>query len=104
MFAAQVAAQPTVRPDQVERAKQLLASPNYPPRAIVESGGGAVIRCGDVEDLVGCFGRYAADRALVAEHGHRARASLERSYTRDQLCHRWVQLLESLVSGAGRTA
>lgn len=34
---AQVAAQPTVRPDQVERAKQLLASPNYPPRAIVES-------------------------------------------------------------------
>ena len=73
-------------------------------RAIVESGGGAVIRCGDVEDLVGCFGRYAADRALVAEHGHRARASLERSYTRDQLCHRWVQLLESLVSGAGRTA
>jgi len=36
-FAAQVAAQPTVRPEQVERAKQLLASPNYPPRAIVES-------------------------------------------------------------------
>jgi hypothetical protein len=34
---AQVAAQPTVRPDQVERAKQLLASPNYPLRAIVES-------------------------------------------------------------------
>jgi hypothetical protein len=37
VFAAQVAAQPTVRPDQVERAKQLLSSPNYPPRAIVES-------------------------------------------------------------------
>jgi len=73
-------------------------------RAIVESGGGFVIRCGDVEDLVACFEGYAADRALVAEHGHRARASLERSYTRDQLCHRWVQLLESLVSGAGRTA
>lgn len=36
-FVAQVAAQPTVRPEQVERAKQLLASPNYPPRAIVES-------------------------------------------------------------------
>jgi hypothetical protein len=36
-FTAQVAAQSTVRPDQVERAKQLLASPNYPPRAIVES-------------------------------------------------------------------
>ncbi len=36
-FVAQVAAQPTVRPGQVERAKQLLASPNYPPRAIVES-------------------------------------------------------------------
>ena len=36
-FMAQVAAQPTVRPEQVERAKQLLASPNYPPRAIVES-------------------------------------------------------------------
>ena len=36
-FVAQVAAQPSVRPDQVERAKQLLASPNYPPRAIVES-------------------------------------------------------------------
>ena len=36
-FVAQVAAQPTVRPDQVERAKQLLASPSYPPRAIVES-------------------------------------------------------------------
>ena len=36
-FVAQVAAQPTVRPDQVERAKQLLSSPNYPPRAIVES-------------------------------------------------------------------
>jgi hypothetical protein len=37
VFAAQVAAQPTVRPDQVERAKQLLASPNYPPRAIVDA-------------------------------------------------------------------
>jgi hypothetical protein len=37
VLAAQVAAQPTVRPDQVERAKQLLSSPNYPPRAIVES-------------------------------------------------------------------
>ena len=37
LFTAQVAAQPSVRPDQVERAKQLLASPNYPPRAIVES-------------------------------------------------------------------
>ena len=36
-FTAQVAAQPAVRPDQVERAKQLLSSPNYPPRAIVES-------------------------------------------------------------------
>ena len=36
-FTAQVAAQPTVRPEQVERAKQLLSSPNYPPRAIVES-------------------------------------------------------------------
>jgi len=36
-FMAQVAAQPTVRPEQVERAKQLLSSPNYPPRAIVES-------------------------------------------------------------------
>ena len=36
-FVAQVAAQPMVRPDQVERAKQLLSSPNYPPRAIVES-------------------------------------------------------------------
>ena len=36
-FVAQVAAQPTVRADQVDRAKQLLASPNYPPRAIVES-------------------------------------------------------------------
>ncbi len=36
-FTAQVAAQSTVRLDQVERAKQLLASPNYPPRAIVES-------------------------------------------------------------------
>ena len=36
-FVAQVAAQPTVRSDQVERAKQLLSSPNYPPRAIVES-------------------------------------------------------------------
>ena len=34
---AQVAAQPTVRPDQVERAKQLLSSPNYPPRAILEA-------------------------------------------------------------------
>jgi len=34
---AQVVAQPTVRPGQVERAKQLLASPNYPPRAIVEA-------------------------------------------------------------------
>ena len=33
----QVAAQPAVRPDQVERAKQLVSSPNYPPRAIVES-------------------------------------------------------------------
>ena len=37
VFAAQVVSQPTVRPDQVERAKQLLSSPNYPPRAIVES-------------------------------------------------------------------
>jgi hypothetical protein len=36
-FTAQVAAQPTVRPEQVERAKQLLSSPNYPPRAIVEA-------------------------------------------------------------------
>ena len=36
-FTAQVAAQPTVRPDQVERAKQLLSSPNYPPRAILEA-------------------------------------------------------------------
>ena len=36
-FVAQVAAQPAVRPEQVERAKQLLSSPNYPPRAIVES-------------------------------------------------------------------
>ena len=36
-FVAQVAAQPTVRPEQVERAKQLLSSPNYPPRAIVEA-------------------------------------------------------------------
>ena len=36
-FVAQVAAQPTVRSDQVERAKQLLSSPNYPPRAIVEA-------------------------------------------------------------------
>lgn len=34
---AQVVAQPTVRPDQVERAKQLISSPNYPPRAIVEA-------------------------------------------------------------------
>ena len=36
-FTAQVAAQSTVRLDEVERAKQLLASPNYPPRAILES-------------------------------------------------------------------
>ena len=36
-FTAQVAAQATVRPEQVERAKQLLSSPNYPPRAIVEA-------------------------------------------------------------------
>ena len=36
-FTAQVAAQPTVRPDQVDRAKQLLSSPNYPPRAILEA-------------------------------------------------------------------
>ena len=36
-FVAQVAAQPMVRPDQVERAKQLLSSPNYPPRAIVDA-------------------------------------------------------------------
>ena len=36
-FVAQVAAQPSVRPEQVERAKQLLSSPNYPPRAIVEA-------------------------------------------------------------------
>jgi hypothetical protein len=34
---AKVAEQPAVRADQVERAKQLLASPNYPPRAIVEA-------------------------------------------------------------------
>jgi hypothetical protein len=34
---AQVVAQPTVRPEQVERAKQLISSPNYPPRAIVEA-------------------------------------------------------------------
>ena len=37
VFTAQVAAQPAARSDQVERAKQLLASPNYPPRAIVEA-------------------------------------------------------------------
>ena len=37
VLAAQVAAQPTVRPDQVDRAKQLLSSPNYPPRAILEA-------------------------------------------------------------------
>ena len=36
-FVAQVDAQPAVRPEQVERAKQLLSSPNYPPRAIVEA-------------------------------------------------------------------
>jgi len=36
-FTAQVAAHPTVRPEQVERAKQLLSSPNYPPRAIVDA-------------------------------------------------------------------
>ena len=36
-FVAQVAAQPAARSDQVERAKQLLSSPNYPPRAIVEA-------------------------------------------------------------------
>ena len=36
-LAAQVASQPLVRAEQVERAKQLLASPNYPPRAILES-------------------------------------------------------------------
>jgi hypothetical protein len=34
---AKVAEQPRVRADQVDRARQLLASPNYPPRAIVEA-------------------------------------------------------------------
>ena len=36
-LAAKVSEQPAVRTDQVERAKQLLSSPNYPPRAIVEA-------------------------------------------------------------------
>jgi len=36
-LAAKVSEQPAVRADQVERAKQLLSSPNYPPRAIVEA-------------------------------------------------------------------
>lgn len=71
-------------------------------RAIAEAGGGAVIACGGVGDLVDCIARYAADRTLVAEHGRRGRASLERSYTRQQLCQRWVELLESLVPNAGR--
>jgi hypothetical protein len=35
--AAKVSEQPAVRADQVDRAKQLLSSPNYPPRAIVEA-------------------------------------------------------------------
>lgn len=36
-LAAKVSEHPAVRTDQVERAKQLLSSPNYPPRAIVEA-------------------------------------------------------------------
>lgn len=32
-----VVAQPSIRAEEVERAKALVASPNYPPRAIVEA-------------------------------------------------------------------
>lgn len=65
--------------------------------AIEEAACGAVIRCGDVDGLVACITRYADDRALVIEHGRRGRQSLERSYTRAQLCRRWVELLESIA-------
>jgi len=36
-LAGRVVAQPSVRAEEVERAKALVASPNYPPRAIVEA-------------------------------------------------------------------
>lgn len=36
-LAGRVIAQPNVRAEEVQRAKALVASPNYPPRAIVEA-------------------------------------------------------------------
>lgn len=36
-LAGRVVAQPSIRAEEVERAKALVASPNYPPRAIVEA-------------------------------------------------------------------
>jgi len=36
-LANRVMAQPSVRLEEVERARALVASPNYPPRAIVEA-------------------------------------------------------------------
>jgi hypothetical protein len=36
-LAGRVIAQPSIRAEEVERAKALVASPNYPPRAIVEA-------------------------------------------------------------------
>jgi len=36
-LANRVLAQPSVRLEEVERARALVASPNYPPRAIVEA-------------------------------------------------------------------
>ena len=36
-LAGRVVAQPSIRAEEVERARALVASPNYPPRAIVEA-------------------------------------------------------------------
>jgi glycosyltransferase involved in cell wall biosynthesis len=65
-------------------------------RAVEESGGGMVVRCGDTEGLVKALEGYASDASRAREHGARGRADLERRWSAAHALELWRGLLDSL--------
>ena len=65
---------------------------------IKELNCGFVFKCDDVEALVSTVRRLGENRSLVLELGHRARAGLVSSYSREDACRRWSALIGSLAA------
>jgi len=72
--------------------------------AIEEFGCGIVVEPGRPDELVAAIRRLAADPALVASMGSRARAGFESRFSRRLACDRWVALLDEVAARPGGKA